>query len=74
MPEVPLKIVVCIYDTFENNSELKHEFTTYLKKTCILCLGKYFSDQKFPIISPLRKTFREQEHYRHKRVNVPLEI
>ena len=74
MPEVPLEIVVCIYDIFENNYELKHEFTTYLKKTCVLCFKKHFSGRNFPINASLRERSREQEHYRHKWVKLPLEI
>ena len=35
--EVPREIVVCIYDTFDNNFEIENYFTKYLKKSCKLC-------------------------------------
>ena len=32
--EISLINVVCIYDTFENNSRIKINFAKYLKKSC----------------------------------------
>ena len=31
------EIVVWIYDTFDNNFEIKNDFTKYLKESCWLC-------------------------------------
>ena len=32
--EVPLEIVVWIYNTYDNNLRIENDFTKYLKKSC----------------------------------------
>ena len=31
---IPLEKVVCIYDTFDNNFEIRNDFTRYFKGSC----------------------------------------
>ena len=40
--------VVWIYDTFENNFEITHKFTKYLKEGCGLGYDQHFSLKYFP--------------------------
>ena len=43
-----LAIVVLISDTFDNNSQVKNDFTKYLKGSGWYCSEKYFSFKYFP--------------------------
>ena len=38
----PSEIVVCIYDTFENNLGIKSNYTKYLKENCGRCPDEPF--------------------------------
>ena len=42
------KNVVCVFDTFDNNLEIKNAFRKYLKETCEKCLDKHFHFKYFP--------------------------
>ena len=40
-----LQIIVCIFDTFENDLEMKNVVTKFLKRSC-----QYLSDEHFSFI------------------------
>ena len=45
--EIYLTSVVWTFDTFQNNSDINHKFTKYLKKNCGLDLDQHFSIKYF---------------------------
>ena len=47
---ISLTIFVWSFDTFENNLEVKHKFTKYLKESCGLEFNQHFSFKYFPKI------------------------
>ena len=50
-----VRMVVWTYDSFENNSKLKHCFTKYLKESCGLGYDQHSLFKYFCCILPLLK-------------------
>ena len=45
---IPLAIIVCYSNTFENNLGIKQKFTKYLKESCCMASDQHFSFKFFP--------------------------
>ena len=44
----PWKVVVCVFDTIDNNLKIKNAFRKYLKETCWKCSDEHFPFKYFP--------------------------
>ena len=50
-----MKVVVCIYDAFEDNFRIKQILRKYLEENCRLSFKEQFSLNYFPYVSFVRK-------------------